>query len=406
MGGTRISFAILGLCAATSTARAGHICELAEEGVLEVDASLDEWRDFAPLSRGRGDADASFEMRCGYDKHRLYVAVRIKDERIIRTSKGESGSDDNLVVSLRAGGDASRSLRVFPGTRGYKPKRVGAGGKIKVDDTLLEDGWALEASVPLSAIPGWGPSTPLLHGEVTYRDVDKAGAGPEARLPFIGSMHFSADVPALRGFLAAAKLTVKELRLDTLADVDGLAGTERVVAGGRFLGVLSDEFAFIELPVESPGDVLDVKLVDFDGDGRDSIVAHFRQNGGGGSREVVTVWNLNAGNQLAMSFGFEVAVELGERRLVNLWSLVPAGERRAPDKGKRPKKGKRVPGQDLVVEVSPQDNQGWSAKSFAQVVPSTDVRPILTPWGNGRRAVVYYFDGETAMEAGALPALK
>ena len=373
--------------------------------MFEIDASPDDWRGLKPLQRGRGDGDASFEMRCGYDKHRLYVSVRIKDERIIRTGKGESGSDDNLSISVRAG-DGARTLRVFPGTRGYKPKRVGAGGKIKVEDTLLEDGWFVEASLPLSSIPGWGPSTPLLLGEVVYRDVDKAGAGPEARLPFIGSMHFSSHVPALRGFLVAAKLAVKEMRLDQLADVDGLPGRERVVSGGRFLGVLSDEFAFIELPVESPADVLAVELVDFDGDGRQSILAHFRQQGGGGAREVVTVWNLNAGNQLAMSFGFEVAVELGERRLANRWSLVPAGERRAPEKGKRPRKGKRVPGLDIVVEVSAEDNKGWSAKSFAQVVPSADVRPILTPWGSGRRAVVYYFDGETAMEAGALPATK
>ncbi len=403
MGGTRFSFAILGLCAAAGTARAGHICELAEEGVLEVDASLDEWRDFAPLSRGRGDADASFEMRCGYDKHRLYVAVRIKDERIIRTGKGDSGSDDNLFLSLRAGDASPRTLRLFPGTRGYKAKRVGAGGKIRVDDTLLEDGWALEASLPLTSIQGWGPSTPLLLGEVVYRDVDKAGAGPEKRLPFIGSMHFSTHVPALRGFLAAARLSVKELRLDDLADIDGLAGTERVVSGGRLLGVLTDEFAFIELPVESPADVLDVQLIDFDGDGRHSILAHFRQHGGGGIRELVTIWNLNAGNQLAMAFGFEVAVELGERRLANRWSLVPARGRRATEKGKRLKKGEVVRGVDILVEVSADDNKGWSAKSFAQVVPPTDVRPIMTPWGSGRRAVVYWFEGETPMEANALP---
>lgn len=406
MGGIRITTAISALCATVTAAQAGHICELSEEGVFDIDASFDDWRGLRPLQRGRGDTDASFEMRCGYDEHRLYLAVKIRDERIIRTGKGESGSDDNLLVSLRAGGDSARSLRVFPGTRGYKPKRVGAGGKIKVEDTLLEDGWALEASVPLTSIPGWGPSTPLVLGEVTYRDVDKSGAGPEARLPFMGSMHFSGHVPALRGFLAAAKLTVKELRLDDLADVDGLRGNERVVSGGRFLGVLTDEFAFIELPVESPADVLAVQLVDLDGDGRNSILAHYRQQGGGGRRELITLWNLNAGNQLAMSFGFEVAVELGERRLANRWSLVPAGVRRAPDKGKRPKKGKRVPGVDLLVEVSADDNEGWSAKSFAQVIPATDVRPIMTPWGNGRRAVVYYFDGETAMEAGALPEVK
>jgi hypothetical protein len=405
MGVVRITTAIFALCASVTAARAGHICELSEEGVFEIDASFDDWRGLKALHRGQGDADASYEMRCGYDGQRLYVSVKVKDDRVIRTGKGDAGSEDNLVIALRAasGGEA-RTLRLFPGTRGFKPKRVGAGGKIRAEDTLLEDGWFAEASIPLGQIPGWGTSTPLLLGEVTYRDVDRAGAGAEATLRFKGSMHFSSHVPALRGFLSAARLAVPDLRLDTLADVDGSPGSERVVSGGKFIGVLSDAFGFIELPVESPADVLEVKLVDLDGDGRSSILAHYRQHGGGGSREVVTVWNLAAGGQLQMTFGFEVAVALGDRRLVNRWSLAPAGERRAPERGAKKGKGRRTGrGLDFVVEVDKSDNRGWDPASFAQVVPSPDVRAILTPWGN-RRAVVYYFDADTALEAPALPA--
>jgi hypothetical protein len=346
-------------------------------------------------------------MRCGYDGHRLYISVKVKDERIIRTGKGDPAGEDNLYVSLRAqGGGEARTLRLYPGTRGFKPKRTGAGGKIRVEDTLLEDGWFAEASIPLGQIPGWGPSTPLLYAEVTYRDIDRPGAGAEATLSFKGSMHFSSHVPALRGFLAAVKMVVKDFRLDTLVDVDGSPGTERVVSGGKYIGVLSNGFGFIELPVESPEDVLAVKLVDLDGDRRSSILAHYRQAGGGGRRELVTVWNLTGDGQLQMTFGFQVGLELGDRRLVNRWSLVPAGERRAPDKGrgKKTKARHSGPGLDFVVEVEKADNRGWDAGSFAQVVPSPDVRPILTPWGSSRRAVVYYFEGDTALEAAALPA--
>ena len=407
MGGFRITTAILGMCASVTAAHAGHICELSEEGVFDIDAGFDDWRGLKPLSRGAGDADASYDLRCGYDGQRLYISVKVKDERIIRTGKGDPNGEDNLLVSLRAqGGGEPRTLRLFPGTHGFKPRRIGGSGKIKVEDTLLEDGWFAEASIPLGQIPGWGTSTPLLYGEVTYRDVDKPGAGAEATLRFKGSMHFSSHVPALRGFLAAVKMVVKDFRLDTLVDVDGSPWTERVVSGGKYIGVLSDGFGFIELPVESSEDVLAVKLVDLDGDGRSSILAHYRQDGGGGSRELVTVWNLNGDGQLQMTFGFQVGLELGDRHLVNRWSLVPAGERRAPEKGHgRKAKAKRSgPGLDLVVEVDKADNRGWNAGSFAQVVPSPDVRPILTPWGGGRRAVVYYFEGDTALEADALPA--
>lgn len=393
--------ALAALAAAARPARAGHICELVEAGVLEADGDIDEWRDLGSLKRGQGDAGASYEMRCGYDGKRLHVMVRMRDDRVYRTGKGGAESDDNLVLTVvAADGRAPWSLRFWPGTRGFKAKKDGGRGMQAVD-TLLDDGWALEASIPLKSIPGWGPSTPLVRGEVTYRDVDAPGAGVAATLRFRGSMHFAAAVPALRGFLVAAKLGVPGLRLDALADVDGLPGSERVVSGGRFVGILTDAFGFVEMPVKASTDVLAVKLVDLAGNGRMSIVTHFRQHGGGGSREVVKVWTLGAGGQLESPLGFETALVLGKRKLTNRWSLVPAGERRVPEKkGQKPR---RLPGQDFVVEVTDADNQGWDAASFAQVVPSPDTRPILIPWGD-RRAVIYYFDGDTAMDVAALPA--
>ena len=48
------------------------------------------------------------------------------------------------------------------------------------------------------------------------------------------------------------------------------------------------------------------------------------------------------------------------------------------------------------------DLVGWDAESFGLVTPSPDARPMLTPWGD-RPAVVYYFDGEVALEAPARP---
>ena len=381
-------------------ARAGHICELVEEGLVEVDAMLDEWSELKALYRGAGNPDASYEMRCAYDQRRLYVAVAVRDERLVRTGRGNAAREDNLLLALGGAHGARRlSLRVFPGAPGFKARTVGGGSKVKVEDSLQEDGWSLEVAVPLERVPGWGRSTPLLLGELTYSDVDAGKGGVEERRRFAGSMHFSAHVPALRGLLAAIKTSVADLTLDRLVDIDGLPGSERVVAAGPFIGVLSDAFGFVSLPVQAPSDVLKVDLVDLDGDGRASILAHFRQHGGGGNRELVTIWDLGAGGQLQMSFGVEVAVSHGGRRLANRWSLVPAGERRADPPGKR-RKGPRPRGLDLLVEVSDEDNQGWDARSFGQVVPASDVRPIMPPWGE-RRAVVYYFDGLTPLEAGA-----
>lgn len=387
------------------SARAGTICQAVEQGVVEVDASPGEWpQDLPPpLTRGHGAADASFTMRCAYDQSHLYLAVTVRDDRVVRTGHPGPAGQDSLELSLAADdAHAPWSMRFFPGTHGFKHRRVG-GRAVRIEDSLTPDGWRVEASVPLRRVPGWGPHTPLLDGTLVYHDADGRG-DPGGRLLFRGSMHFSGAVPALRGLLSAIHMTVWGFTLDTLANVDAGTGNERVVAGGKYVAVLSDEFAYLSLPVQSAADVHKVELVDFDADGRSSIVAWFTQRGGGGSRDVVTVWNLGASGQFEVALAFEVGIEAGGRRLVNHWSLVPAGSRRAaagPGRRRARRRGRTSgPGRDILVEVGDGDNTGWNAHSFAQVDPSPDARPPLVPWGP-KKAVVYYFAGSTALEAPA-----
>ena len=106
------------------------------------------------------------------------------------------------------------------------------------------------------------------------------------------------------------------------------------------------------------------------------------------------LWRLDGAGQFARALALEVAQELDGRSIANRWGLVPAGKRR--------KTKKRPPASalDLVVEAG--EVSGWDEAAYAQVAPSTDVTPIITPW-SAAPAVVYWFDADVALGPEPLP---
>jgi hypothetical protein len=278
---------------------------------------------------------------------------------------------------------------MFPGTPTGPSKRLGVGSGIEAEDSLQPKGFSVELSIPLAAIAGWSPSAPAIHGELAFHDADQA---TEIRIQdsvgFRGRLEFAHSVQALRGFLRATGLSPDALTLDIMADVDPGAGAERVLAGGKVIGVVAESFAFIELPVRAASDVHGVKVIDFSPGGRSQIVAHYRQHGNGGSRDVVSVLNIGSG-AFSTALAFEVRKQLGARRVENRWAIVPAGRHRRMTARDR----KKAKGFDIVVEAG--EVVGWDATSYTET-PASDVRPILLPWQDVTRAV-WYFDGDTAL---------
>lgn len=368
------------------------VCELVEGGFVEVDGMLDEWRGIAVHRVPGAGKNASFSLRCAYDDERLFVAVDVRDQELIRSGKG--GSEDRLVLELSAAGGAAATLEVFPGVEGVDPKRRWKGkvlreeGAVLVEDTRQEQGWSMEASVPLRQIAGLGAGAPGVRARIAYSDADRGGPGGQAS--FEGTLVFRASAEAFRGFLGAAKLKPGDIRVDVTADFDSAPGVERMVAGGAAMGIITDQYSFMTLPVTSPADVRRVEVVDLRGDGTRSVLTEIRQHGNGGSRDLVIVWGLAAQDRFERILAVEVQKELGSRKLRNRWSLVP-------------KAGGR--GQALLVEVGPGDVQGWTSNNYLES-PAADVRPILKPWAE-ETAVRFEFEGNVAVEveAGA-PARK
>lgn len=367
-------------------------CELVGPDVIVVDGLIDDWRGLRGQDLGGKDQDTSFTIRCAYDDQRLHMAVDVRDEYLFRSKQAQPSRDDNLVIELAVSGSAD-SLRVYPGSDKVSPRRQWNGKAVpawlQVEDTQQRRGWSVEVSIPLARLRGYGKGAPGVKARIEHRDADFAGK-TESRLAFDGSLELAATKDLYRSFLKTTGLAAKDIKLDRTANIDDTPGPERVIVGGKILGVLSTEFAYMELPVRSPRDVLRVALADLRGDGTMSVMTELRQHGNGGSRDIVVVWQVVGNGQFEEVLAVEVRKALGDKVLVNRWSLVPRGKFRKVSRNPRSKKG-----HDLLIEVGERDVTGWDEDSYNEV-PASDVRPILTPWSE-QTSAVYYFEGNAAL---------
>jgi acetolactate synthase regulatory subunit len=390
------SLVAAGLAAGPGAARAGSLtCPLAEAGTIDVDGMLDDWQGVAPSRAGGRNADQSFDVRClvlvGGDGRadgaaRLALAIDVRDDKLIRfaqTTAKKQAAEDRLEISLRAGGEPLL-LRLFPGTERIAPRRLlGAKGKqprwLAVEDTQQPRGWSVELELPLARVPGWSTAAASLEAVVTFHDADDYEARGADPLAHRLTLALGDRPQLLERFLRDVRLRAKDLMLDAVADVDRTRrGPERVVAGGRILGLLGEQYAYVQLPVAAARDVLEVKLVDLRGDGSALVLTRLRQHGGGGSRDLLVLWGARAG-QLEQVLAVEVRKEAEGNRLESTWRLAA-----------RP--AKKARGQELVVEARPA--VGWDEDSFEED-PADDAEPIHLPWDGRRAGGAYWLDGDT-----------
>jgi hypothetical protein len=374
---------------ATAVAEPAHTCEQVEDELVEVDGLLDDWRG-SRLTKLGGGKDLAAALRCAYDSSQLYLSLDIRDQRIVRTRAARARSEDHLVVRLGAGKKAL-SLQVFPGD-GKVPGRIRVGGRkvpawMQAAETLQKSGWSFELAVPLARIPGWSAARGEIAAGIEIHDADSSARQTiDEVLTWTGRLEQAGQAQVMRSFLKATGLSRADLRVDLLADLDGRGGPERVLVGGGYVGVLTDRFVYMTLPVQSGKDVRRVEVVDLGGDGRAAIIVEYRQYGNGGSRDVVGVWYVDGAGAFSRVLAFEVRKEAGGNVLASTWSLVPRGTHR---KGKRSKRGR-----DLLVEAG--EPVGWDEDSYEEA-RATDVQPILRPWED-RTSAVYWFEGGEARE--------
>lgn len=369
------------------------LCGLTQPDVVVIDGLLDDWQGVKGFEMGAGDGDADPVFRCNYDEDQLYVSVNVFDDRLIRT-KANAPGEDHLLFAF-----GSARIEVWPADAEHGAKRkvsAGSFGKVEVADSLQQKGWSVELAIPLKKIPGWGKGVPSVPFKFELHDADQfvdkkvqAIVGTSS-----GRLSFAEGSQLYRDFLAEFKLRQADVRLDTLADMDGVRGTERVIWAGRIIGVLSDQYAVLQLPVPAK-DVLEVRVVDLSGD-KKSILARWVERGNGGSREVLGVFNIKPGGAPVRTFAHEIAKQMGPNKLTNVWSIEPTAELNKPPKGKKKSKAKaskapKVPGRNAIV-IRVGEVAGFTAQSWREL-PAEDMQPILLPWGEAREEV-WGFQGD------------
>lgn len=364
-------------------ARAGSSirCDDLSTADLSVDGLLDDWPR-APLVKGGSPSDGQVELRCSWDGTAFALSLDIKDDRLIRVRSGKA-HEDHVAITIGATGGKPLAIDVFPGNAMAKVKVVKP-AKVAVADSLQPKGFSVELKVPASALPGFSPSTPSLELGVTFHDSDQATGGDDTdvALPLVVELGDRKDL--LDDFLRSVRLKKKDVTLDKLANLDpDRRGTERIVAGGTVIGILTDQYAFVSLPAQSAADVKKVELLPL-GNGFLIVSAVVRQGGNGGSRDLLMLWTVWSG-QLEPLGQIEIKKQMGTNTL---------------ESGYRIAKGKKGP--ELVVEPKPA--VGFTAETWNEE-PASDAEAIVLPWDTTKGGVAYYLRGKQ-LDHRDLPAPK
>lgn len=374
-------------------------CGRVESGVVHVDGLLEDWVDVPPLLlAGKGpEGDFGLALRCNFDDKSLYLAADVRDDKLVRDrrarkpprgagrSLGRFPVEDGLELVFEERGRLLR-LRLLPADPEHEvpalvswdPTRPGSGSgdggsKVEALDSLQREGWAFEIRLPLDEVPGWFAGAPQLRMAVVAHDADKGRKPRELSTSPIapgrlGRVTFDVAGSQLEAFLRDLKLTEKDIRFTEVGQ-----GTGRVVLAKNILAYVSDDWSYVELPVDSPADILDIRLIDLTGEGQDTTLVRYRERGeGGSSREILAVYRVT-GSTLGRSFGVEVAKAQGPNRLVTKVSFV-----------------KRGAATDIVVEAQPAI--GWNAATYREAT-AVDVAPIPLPWSKETR-LHFQFRGE------------
>ena len=373
---------------------------------LRIDGLLREWSPrFLPLDEGDGKGgDPEVSAQLGYDDKSLYVALRIGDDKIVRSARAGAGEDHALLVLAfpdRSGRYVTHEVAIYPGdpgkTAGVVKYRGAALAAAKVVEAPSKKGLDVEAQIPWSTFPEAARVRVGLRGAIAYADADQLGR--TKKTVGTSTARAGAALPALRleneQALVAALLQKKGLSERparvALGNVAGDATLERVALYGNYLTIVGpryragSQFYFGDLGVQSAGQVTRLALADFDGDGHDEIVIQKRLGDAERYREVLQVSRIAQNDAPQPLFTHEVGIKTADGEIANQVRITKSGAL-------------------SQIEISQGKAEGFDAASYNEPMPS-DMPAALLPWQTvGTRTFKWQETGfEKVDEAGWTP---
>ena len=363
---------------------------------IRIDGDLREWPGKMTelgqtLSGSAGGDHAAAQI--GYDDSNLYVAFRIADKKLVRTSSYGTGEDYcSLFIAFPSGkgGFSSHEIRLFQGDPGKVAGAVrdtsGAISGAQLVEAPAKNGYAFEAKIPWSAFPEAAKTRVGLRGAFRFNDVDGPGA---THAVFATSAATSGgSLPPLQleaeqgleaNLIHGKNLPTSPARV-AYGDLNGDKFVERIAVYGGFLTIVGPkykggtQFYFGELGVSDANQITRLDLRDFDGDGSDEILIGKKIGSSDKYREIIEILKIGSDEAPWSAFNHEVSIVTKDGKVQNDVSITR--------KGKLP-----------AIVVSQGKSEGFEPDSYAEPV-SDDMPAALLPWQN-IKSQTYQWDGKS-----------
>lgn len=285
---------------------------------VRIDGMLREWGRLSPLSENvSGSSLGSLRVlgAVGYDQRNVYVALRIKDKRLI-LSGSHRAKEDHAVLALsfpkKGGGYKDYRVRLHPGNPGKSAGAVkwGSGRAIsgvKIVEAPAKDGLTVEAQIPWKAFSQARLVRAGLRGALLYYDAERPGkigaivGTSKRRGGRMPQLTLQSEYSLNRGLVFPKGLSPKPNKV-LFGNVVGDKMYERIAIYDRYLTVngwnyrKGTEFYFQDLRVLEPGDLRRFELRDFTGDGKDDLVIQREVGDAGDKKDYFEVWHFRASN--------------------------------------------------------------------------------------------------------------